>query len=126
MLKLRLRRRESRGQFAENLRMRVQRVARGAPLLIVNGWPLVAHRRVHQYPPRQGIADLRRLRSSLQRTCGRGLRGNGQQLLTGKQAQVWANDFIAVHLSEMPYHGPMTAWTCVVWATRRPSFSMSV
>jgi hypothetical protein len=29
----------------------------------------------------------------------------GQQLLTGKQAQVWANDFIAVHLSEMPYGG---------------------
>jgi hypothetical protein len=29
----------------------------------------------------------------------------GQQLLTGQQAQVWANDFIAVHLSEMPYHG---------------------
>ena len=29
----------------------------------------------------------------------------GQQLLTGEQAKVWANDFIAVHLSEMPYHG---------------------
>jgi hypothetical protein len=29
----------------------------------------------------------------------------GQQLLTGEQARVWANDFIAVHLSEMPYHG---------------------
>ncbi len=29
----------------------------------------------------------------------------GQQLLTGAQAEVWANDFIAVHLSEMPYHG---------------------
>ena len=29
----------------------------------------------------------------------------GQQLLTGAQAKVWANDFIAVHLSEMPYHG---------------------
>ncbi len=29
----------------------------------------------------------------------------GQQLLTGDQAKVWANDFIAVHLSEMPYHG---------------------
>jgi hypothetical protein len=29
----------------------------------------------------------------------------GQQLLTGKQAEVWANDFIAVHLSEMPYAG---------------------
>ncbi len=29
----------------------------------------------------------------------------GQQLLTGDQARVWANDFIAVHLSEMPYHG---------------------
>lgn len=29
----------------------------------------------------------------------------GQQLLTGQQAQVYANDFIAVHLSEMPYHG---------------------
>lgn len=29
----------------------------------------------------------------------------GQQLLTGPQAKVWANDFIAVHLSEMPYGG---------------------
>jgi hypothetical protein len=29
----------------------------------------------------------------------------GQQLLTGQQAKVWANDFMAVHLSEMPYHG---------------------
>lgn len=29
----------------------------------------------------------------------------GQQLLTGAQAKVWANDFIAVHLSEMPYQG---------------------
>jgi hypothetical protein len=29
----------------------------------------------------------------------------GQQLLTGQQAEVWANTFIAVHLSEMPYHG---------------------
>ena len=29
----------------------------------------------------------------------------GQQLLTGAQAKTYANDFIAVHLSEMPYHG---------------------
>jgi hypothetical protein len=29
----------------------------------------------------------------------------GQQLLTGAQAKAWANDFIAVHLSEMPYGG---------------------
>lgn len=29
----------------------------------------------------------------------------GQQLLTGEQARVYANDFIAVHLSEMPYNG---------------------
>jgi hypothetical protein len=29
----------------------------------------------------------------------------GQQLLTGQQAKVYANDFIAVHLSEMPYRG---------------------
>jgi len=33
----------------------------------------------------------------------------GQQLLTGQQAKVWANDFIAVHLSEMPYHGEYAA-----------------
>jgi hypothetical protein len=30
---------------------------------------------------------------------------SGQQLLTGDQAKVYANDFIAVHLSEMPYGG---------------------
>jgi hypothetical protein len=29
----------------------------------------------------------------------------GQQLLTGQQAEVWANHFIAVHLYNMPYHG---------------------
>lgn len=29
----------------------------------------------------------------------------GQQLLTGEQARVYANDFMAVHLSEMPYGG---------------------
>ena len=29
----------------------------------------------------------------------------GQEVLTGTQAGVYANDFIAVHLSEMPYHG---------------------
>jgi hypothetical protein len=29
----------------------------------------------------------------------------GQQLLTGSQAEVYANNFIAVHLSEMPYGG---------------------
>ena len=29
----------------------------------------------------------------------------GQQLLTGEQAKTWADDFIAVHLSEMPYGG---------------------
>ncbi|MHB8492118.1 MAG: hypothetical protein ACYDA6_07915 [Solirubrobacteraceae bacterium] len=29
----------------------------------------------------------------------------GKQLLTGQQAQVWANDFMAVHLREMPYQG---------------------
>ena len=29
----------------------------------------------------------------------------GQQMLTGPQAETWANNFIAVHLSEMPYKG---------------------
>jgi hypothetical protein len=29
----------------------------------------------------------------------------GQQLLTGDQAKVWADDFMAVHMSEMPYGG---------------------
>ena len=29
----------------------------------------------------------------------------GQQLLTGEQAKAYADNFIAVHLSEMPYHG---------------------
>jgi hypothetical protein len=29
----------------------------------------------------------------------------GQQLLTGQQAEVWSNDFMAVHLYNMPYHG---------------------
>jgi len=29
----------------------------------------------------------------------------GQQLLTGAQAKTYADNFIAVHLSEMPYHG---------------------
>src|SRR5271167_2269598 len=29
----------------------------------------------------------------------------GQQLLTGQQAQAYANHFIAIHLSELPYGG---------------------
>jgi hypothetical protein len=29
----------------------------------------------------------------------------GQQLLTGAQAEAYADHFIAIHLSEMPYHG---------------------
>jgi hypothetical protein len=29
----------------------------------------------------------------------------GQEVLNGQQAAVYANDFIDVHLSEMPYHG---------------------
>jgi len=29
----------------------------------------------------------------------------GQQVLTGQQAEVYANDFIAQHLFDMPYHG---------------------
>ncbi len=29
----------------------------------------------------------------------------GKQLLTGPEAEAYANHFIAVHLSEMPYHG---------------------
>jgi hypothetical protein len=29
----------------------------------------------------------------------------GQQVLTGQQAEVYANDFIAQHLYNMPYHG---------------------
>ena len=29
----------------------------------------------------------------------------GQQLLTGEQAKTWADDFMSVHLSEMPYGG---------------------
>jgi hypothetical protein len=33
----------------------------------------------------------------------------GQQLLTGQQAEAYANNFIAVHLSEMPYHGVYSA-----------------
>src|SRR5487761_168210 len=30
---------------------------------------------------------------------------SGQQLLTGQQAEAYADHFIAIHLSEMPYHG---------------------
>jgi len=33
----------------------------------------------------------------------------GQQLVTGQQAEVYADDFIAVHLSELPYHGVYAA-----------------
>jgi hypothetical protein len=33
----------------------------------------------------------------------------GQQLLTGQQAEVYADNFIAVHLSEMPFHGVYSA-----------------
>lgn len=40
----------------------------------------------------------------------------GQQLLTGAQAEVYANDFIAVHLSEMPYGGVYSKVSAAVQA----------
>jgi hypothetical protein len=33
----------------------------------------------------------------------------GEQLLTGAQAEAWADHFIAIHLSELPYHGVYAA-----------------
>ena len=33
----------------------------------------------------------------------------GQQVLTGQQAEAYADHFIAVHLTEMPYHGVYSA-----------------
>lgn len=41
---------------------------------------------------------------------------SGQQLLTGTQAGVYANDFIAVHLYNMPYHGVYSAISTAVRA----------
>jgi hypothetical protein len=40
--------------------------------------------------------------SAMQKTLGQYA---GKQLTTGPEAKAYADDFIAVHLSEMPYHG---------------------
>jgi hypothetical protein len=40
----------------------------------------------------------------------------GMQLLTGQQAEVYANDFIKVHLSEMPYGGVYSKASAAVMA----------
>ena len=46
----------------------------------------------------------------------------GQQLLTGAQAKVYADNFIAVHLSEMPYGGVYSKISAAALAsTREPS-----
>ncbi len=36
-------------------------------------------------------------------------RYSGQELLSGQQAEAYADHFIAIHLSEMPYHGVYSA-----------------
>ena len=46
--------------------------------------------------------DGTEITAAMQHTLGRYA---GQPLTTGAQAKAYANDFIAVHLSEMPYHG---------------------
>ena len=44
----------------------------------------------------------------------------GQQLLTGAQAKTYANNFMAVHLSEMPYGGVYSKISAAArWPTRR-------
>ena len=53
----------------------------------------------------------------------------GQQLLTGPQAKVYADDFIAVHLSEMPYNGVYSKISAAAMAAkpgtpRRPSWTV--
>lgn len=56
------------------------------------------------FPTRQALAhpDGTEITASMQRYLGPYA---GQQLLTGRQAETYANHFIAVHLSKMPYNG---------------------
>jgi hypothetical protein len=46
--------------------------------------------------------DGKEITAAMQNTLGQYA---GQQLTTGAQAKAYANDFIAVHLYNMPYHG---------------------
>ena len=55
--------------------------------------------------PEGFLADLDRFTWIHDEPVGSVSQYAGQQLLTGAQAKVYADDFIAVHLSEMPYGG---------------------
>jgi hypothetical protein len=46
--------------------------------------------------------DGKEITPAMQKTLGQYA---GQEVLTGAQAKAYANDYIAVHLSNMPYHG---------------------
>jgi len=57
------------------------------------------------FPPKAAFANAKpgtEITPAMKSTVGKYA---GQQLLTGQQAKVYADDFIAVHLSEMPYGG---------------------
>jgi hypothetical protein len=85
-----------------------------AALLIVAGGLLTwahnfAHGQVHNqlvaqqiYFPDKGSASFKALPLADQQAMSKYA---GQEMTTGEQAKTYANHFIAVHLSEMPFHG---------------------
>ena len=85
-----------------------------AALLIVAGGLLTwahnfAHGQVHDqlaaqqiYFPDEGSDSLKALPAADRQAMSKYA---GQQLVTGEQAKTYANSFIYVHLSEMPFHG---------------------
>jgi hypothetical protein len=57
------------------------------------------------FPPQAAFANAKAGTEITPSMVGTVSKYAGQQLLTGEQAKVYANDFIKVHLSEMPYGG---------------------
>jgi hypothetical protein len=64
----------------------------------------LAQQQIH-FPPQAAFAHAKAGTETTPSMIGSVSQYAGQQLTTGAQAQVYANDFIAVHLSQMPYHG---------------------
>jgi hypothetical protein len=57
------------------------------------------------FPPKAAFANAKAGTEITPSMIGTVSKYAGQQLTTGEQAKTYANDFIAVHLSEMPYGG---------------------
>jgi hypothetical protein len=79
-------------------------LAWGASFIGSNVHHQLAEQQIY-FPPKQAFAHAKPGTEITPSMIPSVSRYAGEELLTGAQAEAYANDFIAVHLSEMPYHG---------------------